>query len=300
LSINYKNTPIREPESRMAGRWAIFLLLLVWVPTNYGCTPHSRTGPIKIDTRGEVAPIIVDELTLITWNIAKNIRGNDEIHRLVSDHSPDILLIQEGISGTCDLFGDSFHQCLFAPSWKMTSHDIYTGVKVLSRFHLEHPVHVPSPTLEGFIFTPKASIIATLDLPAGGQLMLINVHMLNFVPLSHLESYLDTIYEHAADHAGPMLMGGDFNTWNNTRLMAVEQFAAKLGMVEAFAYYETTAGGTPPDWLFFLTPFMHLDLDSPLDRWFYRGIEVISCRYLDGFISSDHAPILLQVRLNHQ
>jgi endonuclease/exonuclease/phosphatase (EEP) superfamily protein YafD len=284
----------------MAGRWAIFLLLLfVWVSTACGCAPHNRTGAVKIDTRGEVAQIVVDELTLITWNIAKNIRGNDEIHRLVSHHSPDILLIQEGVSATCDLFGESFHQCLFAPSWKNASQDIYTGVKVLSRFHLENPVHIPSPSLEGFVFTPKASIIATLDLPAGGQLMLINVHMLNFVPLSHLESYLDTIYDHVADHVGPMIVGGDFNTWNNARLMAVEQFAAKLGMVEALAYYETAPGGTPPAWLFLLKPFMQLDLDSPLDRWFCRGLEVISCRYLDGFNSSDHAPILLQVRLNH-
>lgn len=309
MPINYKNTLRRASkifahkasQSRMAGGWAIFsLLLFVWMSTACGCGAHNRNGAIKINTRGEVAPIVVDELTLITWNIAKNIRGNDEIHRLVRDHSPDILLIQEGVSATCDLFGESFHQCLFAPSWKMTSQDIYTGVKVLSRFHLENPLYVPSPSLEVFVFTPKASIITILDLPAGGQLMVINVHMLNFVPLSHLESYLDTIYGHVADHVGPMIVGGDFNTWNNARLMAVEQFAAKLGMVEALAYYKTAAGGTAPAWLFFLKPVMQLDLDSPLDRWFYRGLEVISCRYLEGFNSSDHAPVLLQVRLNHR
>jgi len=309
LPINYKNTLLRaskffahkEPEGHTAAGWAIFsLLLLIWMSTACGCASHNRNGTIKINTRGEVAPIVVDELSLITWNIAKNIRGNEEILRLVTDHSPDILMIQEGVSATCDLFGESFHQCLFAVSWKMASQDIYTGVKVLSRFHLEKPLHVPSPSLEVFVFTPKAAIITTLDLPTGGQLMLINVHMLNFVPVSRLESYLDTIYEHVADHVGPMIVGGDFNTWNSARLMAVKQFAAKLGMVEAIAYYETAAGGTPPAWLFFLKPFIQIDLDSPLDRWFYRGLEVISCRYLDDFNSSDHEPVLLQVRLNHR
>lgn len=291
----------KAPESRIARGWAFFLLLLfIWMSTACGCSAHNQNGAIKINTPGEVAPIVVDELTLITWNIAKNIRGNDEIHRLVSSHSPDILLIQEGVGATCDLFGESFHQCIFAPSWKMASQDIYTGVTILSRFHLENPVHVPSPSLEVFVFTPKASIMTTLDLPAGGQLLLINVHMLNFVPLSRLESYLDTIYEHVAGHVGPMIVGGDFNTWNNARVLAVKQFAAKLGMVEALPCYKTAAGATPPAWLFFLTPFMQLDLDSPMDRWFYRGVEVISCRYLEGFDASDHAPVLLQVRLNHR
>ena len=309
MTINCKNTLVREPEifshkrpeSRKVGGWAIFLLLLfVWIFTAFGCASHNRTWAVKNDTYGENRPIGADELTLITWNIAKNIRDNDEVYRLVSDHSPDILLIQEGISATCDLFGQSFHQCLFAPSWKKTSPDIYTGVKVLSRFHLENPVHVPSPSLEGFVFTPKATIIATLELPDGGELMLINVHMLNFVSLRRLESYLDAIYAHVADHVGPMIVGGDFNTWNSARLRAVEQFAAKLGMVEALAYHENIAGGTPPAWLFFLNPFIGLDIDSPLDRWFYRGIEVVSCRYLAGFNSSDHVPLLLQVRLNQR
>lgn len=309
MTINCKNTLVRapeifsqkRPESRKVDVLAILLLLLfVWILTSSGCASHNRKGVVKHDTSGEAQTIAADELTLITWNIAKNIRGNDEVHRLVSDHSPDILLIQEGISATCDLFGPSFHQCLFAPSWKKTSPDIYTGVKVLSRFHLENPVHVPSPSLEGFVFTPKATIIATLELPDGGKLMLINIHMLNFVPLRHLESYLEAIYEHAADHVGPMIVGGDFNTWNSERLWAVQQFAAKTGTVEAFAYDENVAGGRPPAWLFFLKPFMQLDLDSPLDRWFYRGIEVVSCRYLAGFNSSDHAPVLLQVRLNQR
>ncbi len=280
----------------MKSRWTLlFLFVFLWASTFCGCASHSRVGVIDIDISGVVRPAPTNELTLITWNIAKNVEDNAEITRLVNDHSPDILFIQEGISTTCGLFGPSFHQCLFAPSWKKTDPDVYTGVQVLSQFHLETPVHVPSPDREGLFFTPKASMIAAMDLPDGRRLMLINIHMLNYVPLGNIENYLDAVYDYAGEHDGPMIVGGDFNTWNSARLKAVQQFAARLGMVEALAYHET--GGTPSAWFFFLKPFMQLDLDAPLDRWFCRGFEVLACRRMNDFTSSDHVPVLLQVRL---
>ncbi|RJP45035.1 MAG: hypothetical protein C4548_05090 [Desulfobacteraceae bacterium] len=273
----------------------VLILLLAWIWAACGCVSHGRIGVIDIDISGRMRPSPGDELILISWNIAKNVTDNPEIMRLVDDHDPDILFIQEGISTTCELFGTSFHQCLFAPSWEKIDPDGFTGVQMLSRYHLVDPVHVPSPGLEGFWFTPKASMITTLDLADGRRLMLINVHMLNFVPLGRLEAYLEAVYAHAGKHEGPLIAVGDFNTWNSPRLKAVQQFAAKLGMVEALAYHET--GGTPSAWFFVFKPFMQLDLDAPMDRWFCRGVEVLSCRRLGGFVSSNHVPVLLQVRV---
>lgn len=276
-------------------RISILLVLLAWIWAAGGCVSHGRIGVIDIDISGGARPSPGDELTLISWNIAKNVTDNPEIMRLVDDHGPDILFIQEGISTTCEVFGPSFHQCLFAPSWKKTDPDGNTGVQMLSRYHLSDPVHIPAPCLEGFWFTPKASMITILDLADGRRLMLINVHMLNFVPIARLEAYLEAVYAHVEKHDGPLIAGGDFNTWNSPRLKAVQQFAAKLGMVEALAFHET--GGTPSAWFFVFKPFMQLDLDAPMDRWFCRGVEVLSCRRLGGFVSSDHVPVLLQVRV---
>jgi endonuclease/exonuclease/phosphatase (EEP) superfamily protein YafD len=272
----------------------IFWFVFFWVSTA-GCVSYGHVGVIETGIGGTAPPPSANELTLVTWNVAKNVAGNPEINRLVTDYSPDILMIQEGLSTYCDMFGPSFHQCLFAPSWKKTEPDIYTGVQILSRFRLENPIHVESPAREGFLFTPKTTLISLMDLPDGRSLMLINVHMLNFVPVSELENYLAEVRVYAGNHEGPLIIGGDFNTWSNARLKAVREFACSLGMVEADAVNEP--GHEPFSWLFLLAPFLDDGRKSTLDRWFCRGFEVVACRKLSGFYSSDHVPVLLRVRV---
>jgi len=272
----------------------IFWFIFIWVSTA-GCLSYGRIGVIDTDISGAIRPAPESELTLITWNVAKNVENNNEINRLIVDYSPDILFIQEGISTSCDFFGPAFQQCLFAPSWKRTDPDTYTGVQTLSRFRLENSIHVISPGREGFLFTPKTSLISFKDLPDGQSLMLINVHMLNFVPMSRLREYLAEVYAYAQHHDGPLIVGGDFNTWSNARLKAVREFSDSLGMAEAYAYRES--GDEPFSWFFLLKPFLHDRLDASLDRWFCRGFEVVACRKLGGFYSSDHVPVLLQVRV---
>jgi endonuclease/exonuclease/phosphatase (EEP) superfamily protein YafD len=275
----------------------VFLFIFIKV-TTIGCLSYGHMGVIDTDysTKTRLAP--GSELTLVTWNVAKNIENNVEIERLIADYSPDVLMIQEGLSRSCDNFGPSFRQCLFAPSWKRTDTDIYTGVQTLSRFRLENPIHVESPGREGFLFTPKTSLVSFMDLPDGRSLMLVNVHMLNFVPTRELKKNLDVVHECVRDHDGPLIIGGDFNTWSNARLKAVREFAHRLDMVEALALNELD--DVPFSWFFLLKPFLHDRLDASLDRWFCRGVEVVACRKLGGFFSSDHVPVLLQVRtLSH-
>jgi endonuclease/exonuclease/phosphatase (EEP) superfamily protein YafD len=204
-------------------QFIIFWFVFIWI-SNTGCVSYGHVGIIETGIGGAPPPA-ASELTLVTWNVAKNVAGNAEINRLVTDYAPDILLIQEGISTACDVFGPSFQQCLFAPSWKKTEPDIYTGVQILSRFRLENPIPVESPAREGFLFTPKTSLISLMDLPDGRSLMLVNVHMLNFVPVSELENYLAEVRVYAGSHEGPLIVGGDFNTWSNARLKAVREFA---------------------------------------------------------------------------
>jgi endonuclease/exonuclease/phosphatase (EEP) superfamily protein YafD len=204
-------------------QFIIFWFVFIWI-SNTGCVSYGHVGIMETGIGGAPPPA-ASELTLVTWNVAKNVAGNAEINRLVTDYAPDILLIQEGISTACDVFGPSFQQCLFAPSWKKTEPDIYTGVQILSRFRLENPIPVESPAREGFLFTPKTSLISLMDLPDGRSLMLVNVHMLNFVPVSELENYLAEVRVYAGSHEGPLIVGGDFNTWSNARLKAVREFA---------------------------------------------------------------------------
>ncbi|MGM0454219.1 MAG: endonuclease/exonuclease/phosphatase family protein [Thermodesulfobacteriota bacterium] len=232
--------------------------------------------------------------TVITWNISKNDARNKEVKRLIRQHRPDILCLQEATSRTCEQLQSRFF-CHFAPSWKAANRDIHNGVLTASRHKLQAPARFESPDREFVFATTKAAMVSTVAVDDAADLMVINVHMLNFVGIGAFNDQLEEIFQHARDHTGPMIWCGDFNTWNSARLKAVHQYAARLGMVEALAYHES--GGTPSKWTLLVDPFIEIHQGALLDRIFCRGFEVLECKRLSGFETSDHPPMLLRARV---
>ena len=232
--------------------------------------------------------------TFITWNISKNDARNNEVKRLIRQYRPDILCLQEATSRTCEQLQHRFY-CHFAPSWKVANRDIHNGVLTASRHKLQNPARFESTDREFVFATTKAAMVSTIAVDDAADLMVINVHMLNFVGLGAFNDQLKEIFQHARAHTGPMIWCGDFNTWNSARLKAVHQYAARLGMVEALAYHKS--GGTPSAWTLLVDPFIEIHQGALLDRIFCRGFEVLECKRLSGFASSDHPPMLLRARL---
>lgn len=86
---------------------------------------------------------------------------------------------------------------------------------------------------EPIIRVPKSILITRY--PIAGlhwELMVANIHAINFTmgytafqkQCDHLESVL-------ANHRGPMIVSGDFNTWNSGRMARVDAMAQRMNLV---------------------------------------------------------------------
>ena len=77
---------------------------------------------------------------------------------------------------------------------------------------------------------PKLSLITKYPLSNGERLLAVNVHLLTFERRGtmKLRYKLDEVKSIMIEHSGPIIMGADFNTWNERRLGLVLGLAVAL------------------------------------------------------------------------
>jgi endonuclease/exonuclease/phosphatase (EEP) superfamily protein YafD len=133
-----------------------------------------------------------------------------------------------------------------------------------------------SPHTEPVLQTQKLLLANTYPLKnCDKTLLVLNMHAINFVGVKKYIDQLDQLDAVLASHPGPVILGGDFNTWNPGRLMHFNNVADKAGLVEAAMQ----------------RPKKLSHLNQHLDHLFYRGLTLRSVESLRYVTSSDHAPI---------
>ena len=137
------------------------------------------------------------------------------------------------------------------------------------------------------VFMPSAEIAATRhqletvlthSATATGTLAVVNVHAMNFVPLAKFARQIAQISQMMEAEKGPMLVGGDFNTWNPSRVRLVMSAMEKAGMTRVPVT-------VPRRWR---------HLGQQLDHVFTRGLKLIDARPLPHVVSSDHIPLRME------
>ena len=236
-------------------------------------------------------------ITVVNWNSQKGDHPQfaRDLTALLEREQPDIVFLQEA---TTDLLLPDQMGGYFAKGWHYPwPGGGATGVLTLSRVP---PMRIePVPTRYGELATgvPKVSLVAEYPLANGQSLLTINVHLLNFErwstrKIGHQLAELKSIM---ARHTGPILMAGDFNTWNQKRLDLVKKITRDLRLQEVTDFPEgRKTGGRKSDiW----NGVLGVDKDMPLDRVFYFGLRPRSARVLDVH-SSDHRPILVKLEVD--
>ena len=86
--------------------------------------------------------------------------------------------------------------------------------------------------------TPKVSLITEFPLPNGKSLLTVNVHLLNFERWGDMKisDQLEDLRSLLTNHHGPIIVAGDFNTWNEKRLRLVEGLARDLKLTEVMDF----------------------------------------------------------------
>ena len=111
--------------------------------------------------------------------------------------------------------------------------------------------------------------------------MVLNMHAINFVRISKFVDQLEQLHKALASHSGPVLLAGDFNTWNAKRMSLLRECVKQANLQEASMARRT-----------------HLrHLHQHLDHVFYRGLSLWSIESLAEIDSSDHAPIKASFRV---
>lgn len=130
--------------------------------------------------------------------------------------------------------------------------------------------------------TPKASLITEYALAQSEQtLWVINVHGINFVSIDKFTAQLQQLEQKLPQHSGPLIMAGDFNTWNQTRFTILSQMAQRLQLQQLHFTLQDQAY------------IRHFLLSPPLDHIFYRGVYPHHSQVLRNIFSSDHKPMFV-------
>lgn len=224
-------------------------------------------------------------LRILVWNIYKGRNRQWQDDFLTLTGNKDLVILQESVLNTRH---DALFQTPDKFEWVMArthqnrKNGMATGVKTgCCAPSLERRFFI-SPDKEPILNTSKMLLSTTYPVEGHAPLMVINIHAINFVSFQKYGRQTAQIIEAIGEHEGPVILAGDFNTWNVNRLRKLYEITHSLGLIEAPLQKR-------PRWGHF---------NQTLDHVFYKRITLDSAELRFDIKSSDHYPITLDFKFD--
>lgn len=235
---------------------------------------------ISAERRAQATAIDASAIRLLTWNIHKqeDAGWDGDLARFAA--AADIVLLQE-VTLT-----EPIEQLLRSADlgWVMASSFIYRDrdIGVLTATRVAPVANCTQRMVEPLLRLPKSAVISWLRLPDTDEtLAVINLHAVNFsLTLGAYRDQLRAIGDALAAHRGPIVLGGDMNTWTDERLDAVRELGTRLTLTELTYPKEDLRS---------------LFMGRQLDHIFVRGLAVTKVEAI-AVKSSDHNPVFAVLR----
>lgn len=250
------------------------------------------TGVDELSRFPRADATLPDSINVVAWNIHKNDDAHmrHELETFVRGRPADLVFLQECTGSLLDL---DYIGGYLAKSWRYPwSNDAGSGVMTLSHVPAVDVTALPSAYREFFVTTPKVSLLTVYPLNDGRTLLAVNVHLLDFERWGTLKlrSQLEDLEAVIAKHPDPVIVAGDFNTWNQERLDLVLAMMRRLDLeeVSGFAARPTTGDQRSTFW----NSVLGVDDSLPLDRIYVRGLTARSAEVVPSD-ASDHKPLLV-------
>ncbi|MEP5763145.1 MAG: endonuclease/exonuclease/phosphatase family protein [Halieaceae bacterium] len=210
-----------------------------------------------------------DHIRLANWNIKKSSEIGWDQDLSVLTQEADLILLQEAtLERPVAVNGLEAHFGIFAAGYRTDT--LTSGVMTLSRVPAAGKCALSHR--EPWLRTPKATAITHFPVDNGNNLLVINLHGVNFTFTARpLQQQLADIGTHIEQHQGPLILAGDFNTWSDARQAELGSLMSNYGL----------------DSVTFTDDQRITVLDNPLDHILTRGLTVISSHTL-ATGSSDH------------
>lgn len=213
------------------------------------------------------------EVKLLNWNVKKAEEGQAWLTEMQEfAKGRNLVTLQEGhdipfMTDTLrSLPGLSFHMTgAFLYKGKMTG--VITGsVMEPSRMDFRR-----SPDREPILNSPKITGFSYFPIGGGKDLLVANLHGINFVGPDKFQKQIENVAEALAAHQGPLILAGDFNTWNPARTEILYNATRRLGLEEvSFSAEESKK--------------------PALDHVFVKGCKVLKAWMPESVKGSDHLP----------
>jgi endonuclease/exonuclease/phosphatase (EEP) superfamily protein YafD len=238
-----------------------------------------------------------DKLRVLVWNVAKG------------KHKPGLPLISafgkssksffrdfETLAGKADLtllqevqLSPEMNSSLaklghvdmvMAPNLKVVKNGQAAGVATLANGKSRAATPLVTRWTEPIADTPKVALKTRYRTASGKDLLVVNVHALNFVTRKSYIREVERLFAELAEHRGPLLVAGDFNTrefFLRGRRRALRKIAAKYGLTEVPVKKDRRPFG--------------------LDRLFVRGIKAKPITLLKRIKTSDHTALFTELEI---
>jgi len=233
--------------------------------------------------RSSCSRSVPDTFGMLCWNVHKENTKNSEfkpyLEKMTAEKEIAFLLFQEAN------FRDDNHFTLpdfaFDAAANLEYRGEFYGVLTASRVESKHAQAYLSEGRESLIGPYKSLILSTYTFEDGSELLILNVHAINFRENQRYHKELERFLTLMLDHDGPMIIAGDFNSWNKRRMQRLHEIREKLGL-KAVPFTQTDN----------VKSFMGNHLDFIL----YRGVEILDFSVDKDHGLSDHNPLFARFR----
>lgn len=222
------------------------------------------------------------EFTLLNWNVYKGFKEGwkEDFKKLATVN--DILTVQEArLSDDLPYILSESHEnwdisIAFRYNGKETG--VLTASRIAPEFTCSFRINEPLFAL------PKTAIVTVYPFSDTEQsLMIVNIHAVNLTfGTGNFKKQLHMAEDVISDHPGPLILSGDFNTWNSKRTEILMEFAKRLGLipVQFPGQNKTRIFG------------------KSVDHVYYRELMVMKSEAIK-VTSSDHNPLMVTFRLKN-
>jgi endonuclease/exonuclease/phosphatase (EEP) superfamily protein YafD len=233
-----------------------------------------------------------ERLSIVVWNTFKGLRG--EYYSLLAEHTrdADLILLQEFRH---DPVLEASHNEIFRGRDADMAVSFYTrpqrtaatGVCTVSAVRAQRTRLLLSRYFEPVTRTPKMALCTyyaytCADCTPDEALLVLNSHGINFRLRRPFRDQMLQFEERLCEHRGPIILVGDFNTWERGRVRLLDAVAEKVGLSHVrFPRGIKTVRG------------------HELDRVYVRGGTVDGQRIVRNRAASDHSMLVFGLTLDN-
>lgn len=236
--------------------------------------------------RGSRAHLNPYSIQALIWNIKKGSMEKFEEEFVRYSRGKELFLLQEVYRD--DAFVSLIRK--IRADWNFGISFLYkrenntpTGSMVGGIFKATDSFVKHSPDKEPITDTPKSITFSRYPVRGRSQdLMVVSVHGINFETTGAFKRQMDQVHGELKNFTGPVLLAGDFNTWNKSRTSYLFEIISDLGLSEVRlknGKYRKTFNG------------------YYLDHIFARGVDIKSAEVRPESKGSDHQPMILDFRI---